>query len=318
MCVTGASGFVASWLVKRLLQRGYHVRGTVREPDNMARTAHLQALPGAKERLELWPADLLTPGSFDAAIDGCEGVFHTATPVKLVQIDPQVELIDPAVHGTLNVLQSCKKSNSVRRVVLTSSSATVRFREDIKPGELLDESCWTSLELCHKIKMWYALAKVLAEQAAWEFAEKNNLDLVVVLPSFIVGPVLPPELCSTASDLLGLLTGESSKFALHGRLGYVHIDDVATAHILAYEEPSAKGRFLCSAIVLEIEDLAKLLAVRYPHLNIPLQFESYGERPRYLLDSSKVEKLGLHFKTLEEMFDDCISSFRARGLLPSN
>eukprot|EP00250_Pteridium_aquilinum_P031466 c4366_g1_i1 orf=192-869(-) len=225
-------------------------------------------------------------------------------------------MIDPALNGTLNVLRSCAKTNSVRRVVLTSSSATVRFRDDIKPDEWLDESKWSSLELCQKYQLWYAKAKVLAEKAAWEFAEENKLDLVVLLPSFIIGPVLPPDLCSTASDVLGLLRGESKTFAYHGRMGYVHIDDVANAHILVYEEPSAKGRFLCSAIVLESTDLAKRLAVRYPHLNIPLEFESYGgERPRYFLNSSKIEKLGLSFKTVEDMFDDCISSFKAKGLL---
>ncbi|KAI5078359.1 hypothetical protein GOP47_0006030 [Adiantum capillus-veneris] len=317
VCVTGASGFVASWLVKRLLERGYHVRGTVRNLDDKAKTAHLQALEGAQERLELWPANLLSEGSFDAVVDGCHGVFHTATPVKIVKSDPQVEMIDPAVKGTLNVLRSCAKSSSVKRVVLTSSSATVRFREDIKPYESLDELNWTSLELCEKYQLWYAKAKVLAEKAAWEFAEQNSLDLVVVLPSFVIGPVLPPDLSSTASDVLGLLKGESKSFAYHGRMGYVHIDDVATAHILLFEQPSARGRYLCSSIVLESSELAKRLAVRYPELNIPQEFETFGgERPLYLLNSLKLEKLGICFKTVEDMFDDCISSFKERGLLP--
>lgn len=224
-------------------------------------------------------------------------------------------MIDPAVKGTLNVLQSCAKASSVKRVILTSSSASVRFREAIKPDEWLNESHWSSLELCEKFQLWYGKAKILAEKAAWEFAEKNNVDLVVVLPSFIVGPPLPPDLCSTASDVLELLKGESKTFGMYGRMGYVHIDDVASAHILVYENASAKGRFICSAIVLEIMDLAERLAVRYPHLNIPLEFEDHSERPRYNLDYSKIEKLGLRFKSVEEMFDDCVALFKARGLL---
>ncbi|MCO5588393.1 hypothetical protein L7F22_042348 [Adiantum nelumboides] len=170
---------------------------------------------------------------------------------------------------------------------------------------------------CDKYQLWYAKAKILAEKAAWEFAKKNNLDFVAVLPSFVIGPVLPPDLCSTESDVLGLLKGESKNFAYHGRMGYIHIDDVATAHILLFGQPSARGRYLCSSIVLESMELAKRLTVRYPQLNIPKEFESYGgDRPLYLLDSRKLEKLGISFKTVEDMFDDCIASFEKRGLLP--
>ncbi|KAH7287768.1 hypothetical protein KP509_32G073400 [Ceratopteris richardii] len=316
VCVTGASGFVASWLVKRLLERGYRVRGTVRNTDDETKTGHLKALAGAQERLELWPADLLSEGSFDAVVHGCEGVFHTATPVQLVKTDPQVEMIIPAVKGTLNVLKSCAKSSSVKRVVVTSSSAAVRFRDDIQPYEALDESKWTSLDVCETYQLWYAKAKVLAEQAAWEFARKSNLDLIVVLPSFVIGPVLPPDLCSTASDVLGLLRGDNRTFSYHGRMGYVHIDDVATAHILVFEEPSAEGRYICSSSVLESWELGERLTVRYCELSIPQEFEKYGDRPIYLLNTSKLEKLGMQFKTVEEMYDDCVSAFKARGLLP--
>ncbi|KAH9774409.1 Epimerase domain-containing protein [Citrus sinensis] len=88
VCVTGASGFVASWLVKLLLQRGYTVKATVRDP-NSPKTEHLRELDGAKERLHLFKANLLEEGSFDSAVDGCDGVFHTASPVIFLSDNPQ-------------------------------------------------------------------------------------------------------------------------------------------------------------------------------------------------------------------------------------
>ncbi|KAF2613658.1 hypothetical protein F2Q70_00013034 [Brassica cretica] len=89
VCVTGASGFLASWLVKRLLIEGYEVTGTVRDPGNEKKAAHLWKLEGAKERLRLVEADLMEDGSFDNAIMGCHGVFHTASPVLKPTSNPE-------------------------------------------------------------------------------------------------------------------------------------------------------------------------------------------------------------------------------------
>ncbi|XP_057499487.1 cinnamoyl-CoA reductase CAD2-like isoform X3 [Actinidia eriantha] len=90
VCVTGASGFIASWLVKLLLLRGYTVKASVRDPSDQRKTEHLLALDGANERLHLFQADLLDEGSFDPVVDGCEGVFHTASPVQFSVSDPQL------------------------------------------------------------------------------------------------------------------------------------------------------------------------------------------------------------------------------------
>ncbi|XP_057978580.1 phenylacetaldehyde reductase-like isoform X3 [Malania oleifera] len=127
VCVTGASGYIASWLVNLLLRRGYTVRATVRNPHDPEKTQHLRSLDGAKEKLHLLKADLSEEGSFDSAVDGCEGVFHTASPVSFAVNDPQAELIDPALKGTINVLRSCAKVPSIKRVVITSSMASVVF-----------------------------------------------------------------------------------------------------------------------------------------------------------------------------------------------
>lgn len=166
------------------------------------------------------------------------------------------------------------------------------------------------------LQMWYALAKTLSEKAAWNFVEENNLDMVAVLPTFVVGPCLPPHLSFTASDVLGLLKGETQSFYIYGRMGYVHIDDVARCHILVYEEPTAKGRYICSSSVLENYELGTILACRYPHLNVPTQFDNVlGDRPCYTINTSKLEKLGFKFKSIEAMFQDCIASLKEQGHL---
>ncbi|GER50196.1 NAD(P)-binding Rossmann-fold superfamily protein [Striga asiatica] len=310
VCVTGAAGFLASWLIKRLLLSGYYVIGTVRDPSDDKKVGHLWKLEGAKERLKLASGDLMVEGSFDNAVMDCCGVFHTASPVLGVpKSDPKA-----SIDGTLNVLRSCKKNPSLRRVVLTSSSSTVRVREDFDPSIPLDEFSWSSEELCERLQIWYVLSKTLAEKAAWKFCKENKIDLVTILPSFVIGPSLPPVLCSTASDVLGLLKGETNKFEWHGRMGYVHIDDVAVSHIMLYENENANGRYLCNSIVLDNDELALILSTHYPTLPIPKRFQKLN-RPYYELDVSKLKGLGMKFKSVEEMFDDTIEYLTKQGHL---
>ncbi|KAI3972636.1 hypothetical protein MKX01_019294 [Papaver californicum] len=279
VCVTGASGYLAS--SSDCCYLGNH-----------GKVAHLWRLEGAKERLKLVKADLMTENSFDVAISGCDGVFHTASHVLGPKADPKTEILDPAIQGTLNVLKSCKKNPSLKRVVLTSSSSTVRVRDDFDPLIPLDESSWTSEELCRslqiKLYIWYPLSKTLAEKEAWEYCKENGISLATILLSFVIGPSLPREICSTLSDAIGLLK--------------------ALCHILAYENADTNGRYTCSFKVTD-KKLASFLSNRYPTLAVPKRFEKL-DRPSYEFNTSKMRSLGIKFKGLEEMFDDCIASLK--------
>jgi nucleoside-diphosphate-sugar epimerase len=226
-------------------------------------------------------------------------------------------VLDSAINGTLNVLRSCKKNPSLKRVVLTSSSSTVRLKDeaDLPPNVLLDETSWSSMEFCESLQIWYAIAKTLAEKAAWEFAKENGIDLVAVLPTFVVGPNLSHELSPTTTDVLGLFQGETTKFTMYGRMGYVHIDDVASCHILLYETPRAAGRYICNSAVLDVNELVTLLARRFPSYPIPKSLPCvYGEQT-YGFSTAKVRELGMKFRDVEEMFDDAVDSLRAHGYL---
>ncbi|KAK8655188.1 hypothetical protein V6N13_107778 [Hibiscus sabdariffa] len=195
VCVTGASGFVASWLVKQLLLRGYNVNASVRHPNDPRKTQHLLALEGAENRLKFFKANLLEDGSFDSVVEGCEAVFHTASPFFNDVVDPQAELIDPAVKGTLNVLNSCAKAASVKRVVLTSSIAAVAYeRKPRTPDVVIDENWFTDPDYCKGLKLWYVISKTLAENSAWKFAKEKGIDMVAINPGMAIGPLLQPTL----------------------------------------------------------------------------------------------------------------------------
>uniref|UniRef100_F6HBD5 NAD-dependent epimerase/dehydratase domain-containing protein n=1 Tax=Vitis vinifera TaxID=29760 RepID=F6HBD5_VITVI len=203
VCVTGASGYTASWLVKLLLQRGYTVKATVRDPNYPKKTEHLLALEGATERLHLFKANLLEEGSFESVVDGCDAVFHTASPVVLIVDNPQAQLIDPALKGTMNVLRSCAKVPSVKRVAVTSSMASVAFNgKPLAPYVLVDESWLSDPVFCEK-------SKTLAEEAAWKFAKENGIDMVTIHPGWVIGPLLQPTLNLSVEEVLKLLKGDT-------------------------------------------------------------------------------------------------------------
>ena len=108
--VTGANGYVASWLVKKLLDEGVTVHAAVRDPKNISKIRHLiDVAKSSKGEIIFFATDLLKPGSYKAAMEGCELVYHTASPFTTDVHNPKKELIDPAVNGTENVLNTAKK-----------------------------------------------------------------------------------------------------------------------------------------------------------------------------------------------------------------
>jgi nucleoside-diphosphate-sugar epimerase len=151
---------------------------------------HLLELPGASDRLKLFVAELMEPGCFDNVVEGCDGVFHTASPVLFKDIaDPQAEVIDPAVIGTLNVLASCAKAQT-KKVVFTSSISAIIFTNKRNSTGGIDESLWSDEDYCRENKMWYFLSKTLAEKAAWNFANEKGLNMVAIQPVTVLGPPL--------------------------------------------------------------------------------------------------------------------------------
>ncbi|CAN6483297.1 unnamed protein product [Victoria cruziana] len=284
VCVTGASGYIASWLVI-LLQKGYTVKATVRDLDDPKKTQHFLALKGARERLHLYKANILDEGAFDEIIRGCDGAFHTASPARYVLQDPQAELIDPAVKGTLNVLQSCAKSPSIRRVIVTSSMAA----------------------------FWYSLSKTLAEKHAWKFAEEAKMDIITINPAMVLGPLLQPTLNSSVSLILGLIN--DSLTYPNATFGYVNVKDVAEAHVLAFEDSSANGRYCLVESVAHYSDIVKVLKEPYPDYKLPAKC-AYDRHfvPTYKVSKKKAENFGINYIPLEVSLRKTVESLKEKNL----
>ena len=276
--VTGATGYVAGWVVKGLLDAGATVHAAVRHPEDAATVGHLTALAeatharGTGARLRLFASDLLQPGSYDEAMAGCAVVLHTASPFVRGAEDPQRDLVDPAVRGTRNVLTSVEATASVRRVVLTSSIAAT-YTDAVEcaaaPGGRLTEEVWnTTASLTYEP---YSHSKTLAERAAWEMAdgaaaaaadrgEEARWRLVTVNPGLVVGPALGPGRSSDSFAILRQVTDGSLRLgAPRVGLALVDVRDVARAHIAAAYLPGAHGRHLANAHTTDLVQIGQLL-----------------------------------------------------------
>jgi dihydroflavonol-4-reductase len=254
IAVTGITGFIAAHACRQLLERGYAVRGTARNPAKLAETK-LAALPGAGERLTVVEADLVRPGGFAEAFAGAEAVLHMASPYTLESKDAQTELVDPAVQGTAQVLQAAAATPSVRRVVVTSSMAAVTDEPD---GRVLTEADWNVKSSLTRNPYYFAKAE--AERAAWAFMrkEKPAFDLVVINPFLVIGPSLTPGLNTSNQIIVEALTGVFPAI-MELTWGMVDVRDVALAHILAIETRKAEGRYLCAAESVTMRQLVETL-----------------------------------------------------------
>jgi dihydroflavonol-4-reductase len=331
--VSGANGFIASHTVAHLLDGGHDVVGTVRKPSDN-RNAHLFALPGAERRLKLVAADLSTPGAFDAHTD-VDVILHMASPYTLNVVNPQRDLVDPAVTGTLEMLKAAARSPRVRRIVLTSSMAAITDEPD---GRILTEADWNTSSSLKRNPYYYS--KTMAERAAWDFVErqKPGFDLVVINPFMVAGPSIGNEVATTNQTFVDIANGAyPAIMALNW--GFVDVRDVAEAHVRAMSAPHAKGRYICAA---ENRDMAQVVALirgvgadpaKLPKLRLdgaigtalmklasrmqPEGIGSYlrthlGRVPRF--DNDKIVRdLGITFRDVDATITDAARSLMAQG-----
>ncbi len=265
--VTGATGYAAGWIVKSLLEKGFTVHAPVRTPEDPVRVGYLQDIAGQSDgTIQFFKADLLDEGSYDDAMLGCSIVFHTASPFISNFKDAQKDLIEPAVNGTKNVLNAANRTDTVKRVVLTSSCAAI-YGDSADTGEApngrIDESVWnTTSTLDHSP---YSYSKTLAEQAAWEHANaQDRWKLVVVNPALIVGPSLGPKPTSDSFTLLIEFAKGALKFgAPHLEFGAVDVRDVAEAHLRAAFIEDAEGRNIVFNKAVSVMDIAGVLKSKW-------------------------------------------------------
>ncbi|NUP28308.1 MAG: NAD-dependent epimerase/dehydratase family protein [Nocardia sp.] len=260
--VTGATGFVAGHVIVELLGNGYAVRGTVRDPADTGKRAHLvEYAARLGGDLEFVGADLNADEGWAEAVEGCTEVLHVASPFPSAPPADDGELIRTAVDGTLRVLRAAAAVPSVRRMVLTSSIAAIAHGH--RDDAVRTEADWTVVERSPA----YQRSKTLAERAAWEFAgslpAERGLELVVLNPGMVLGPLLSPETSTSHEPVRRLLAGEVPGLP---RVGWSVVDvrDLAVAHRLALETADAAGkRYICAGEHVWMRDMAHTLAAEY-------------------------------------------------------
>ena len=261
--VTGGSGFIGVHCILQLLAAGHRVRTTVR---NLNREADVRAMlkqggadPG--NSLQFFAANLEKDAGWAEAVAGCDYVLHVASPLPPNVPKHEDDLIIPAREGTLRVLRASRDAG-VKRVVLTSSFAAIGYGYKNRQAPFT-ETDWTDPN--SKDVAAYPKSKTLAERAAWDFMAKEggNLELSVINPVGVFGPVLGPDF--SASILLvqtlldGVMPGVPKLY-----FGVVDVRDVADLHLRAMTKPAAKGeRFLAvSGDFMSMLNIAKVLKTR--------------------------------------------------------
>jgi dihydroflavonol-4-reductase len=240
--VTGATGYIARHLVRRLLDQGHTVIGSARSESRDAemRAALKPALAdvAALDRYRTVRLDLTSDDGWAQAMDGVDVLMHTASPFPITPPRTPEDLIRPAVDGTLRALRAANAAG-VSNVILTSSSTAVMDAPCHK--EVYDETDWTDPG---KLRLpAYARSKTLAERAAWDFvgSEAPDMRLSVINPTFVQGAPLGGTYGTSVKVIERLMTGKDPMLP---RFGFACCDvgDVADAHIRAMERPEAAGR----------------------------------------------------------------------------
>ncbi|KAJ3559129.1 hypothetical protein NM688_g524 [Phlebia brevispora] len=332
--LTGANGFIASWITRILLDQGYTVRCSVRSE---AKGAALKKNFGKQaDRIEIAIVpDIAKACAFDQAVQGVDAVIHTASPCHLNPDSDPSELIGPAVAGTTGLLQSALKyGTTVKRVVSTSSCATI-FEFVPKPCVYTEEN-WNELSVKtvkekgreagadHK----YCASKVLAERAVWDFVESHKgklpFDVVTLCPPHVFGPSLVLEkdfskLNVSQQMWLSAVKGpKDNEFLVTDGHEWADVRDVAMAHVLAIQkEAAANQRIIVAAGPWKWQDwlnIARTLDDKLPAGNTSYDPAKAVHFIRYNSTKS-TDILGLKFRRMEDTTKDMVAQFREEGRL---
>ena len=328
--VTGASGYIAGFVIKALAAQGWQVRGTIR---SSARAADVRATLGLPD-LELVACDLMSDVGWAQAMAGIDFVQHIASPIPAGEPRNPDDLIIPAREGALRALRFARAAG-VKRVVMTSSMAAIAYghQQGRPPFTEADWSNVDSLEAYAYIK-----SKTLAERAAreWMAASGQGMEYVSINPAAVLGPVLGPDFSTSLEVVKKLLDG-----ALPGlpRLGFgvVDVRDVADLHIMAMTTPGLDGeRFIAQGRFMWMREVAEVLkaglgqqARRVPTRGLPdwllkllANFDTTVKmvvpelgRRREASAAHALERLG--WKTRDETTTilDCANSLIEKGLV---
>ena len=330
VAVTGAAGFIGSWVVKLLLQKGYRVRACVRDAKDPARTDFLRKMPGyATRRLTIHSADLDNDGCFDEIFEGCNGVAHVSHVSTYNDQDYVQRVCD-------HIINSVNKSGTVNRVVVTSSVAAVISEMDLKElvkRPVLYEDRYPDEQNPKRTPergQGYSMGKVLAQRVFSDAAEKaGTWDAITCCPADNIGPILSPhqkDMGPWQHNIETMLLGKYDQSGVYRPWMPVDVRDDAECHIGLLESPLVQNgeRYIAwSTDTRNVEDICADINRLLPELGhaeaelVDNHPERHREREAEFrgiwaqcdLRNDRIRSVtGVSFRPLDESVRDCIES----------
>ncbi|KAM7254055.1 hypothetical protein ACFE04_031737 [Oxalis oulophora] len=284
VCVMDASGRLGSGLIDCLLQRGYTVHAAVQ---NHGEAQFNEVTCDHKKKLKVFNADPFDYQTIADALKGCSGLFYSYEPPQ-DQPDYDEFMSEMEARAAHNVLEACAQSETIDKVVFTSSATAVVWRDDDKSiSSDLDEKYWSDINFCRKFKLWHGLSKTVAEKAAWALAMDRGVSMVTINAGLLLGPNL------TLSN--PYLKGAAEMYE-DGVFVTVDLNFLVDAHICVYEDVSSYGRYICfNHVINRNEDAMELAKMLTP--SIPSPPQSSEEDTRIISQKISNKKLN---KTMVE------------------
>lgn len=345
VAVTGASGYIGSWIVRDFAEQGYTVRACVRDLNKPDKVQHLLAMNGSvRGKVELCRGDLGDPGSYDAAFKGCCAVIHAGAAVGYNKETPQ-QVYDGCFTEVKHVLDSVKKAGgSVKRFVFTSSFAAVGhprpegyvYTERDWCGDNIEayRGSWSEENIPKNRDIAYAMAKARAEKLAYETAAADgSFEALAILPLHVLGPLLcknHDQPWSWQNCIKQMVMGSPYKKAKGGRMLWNNVDvrDVARAHRLCAEVAAAGNgsRFILAAadrsgelFTWQVQAALKELFPSIPVIGGEDMEDGKPKRKTYEAPRSYCllakDLLGLQPHPIKETLMDTVNSYMKLGLL---
>ncbi|KAL7942604.1 hypothetical protein V8C42DRAFT_148773 [Trichoderma barbatum] len=326
--ITGATGMIGFRTLVFLLEAGYKVRAAVRNQSGFDKISQLKPVaPYASKLTSVIVPDITVPGAYDEAVKGVEYIVHIASPLASNAppgVDYESYMIQPAIQGTVGILESATKTTGIKRVVITGSILSIATPATLRSNEYINEE--TRTPTAHgpftNVIDAYAASKSAAFNKTKEFIaeRKPSFDVNHVFPVYVLGrddTVTTAEqiVKGTNNMLMGPLLG-TERPPIPG--GPVHLDDVARLHVLVLD-PKVEGNqdFLAASHPLEPlewSDSAKIIREKFPQAAADGVFKLETVEKVVTLqtqvDSTKAEKFfGFKFKRFEEQVESVVSHY---------
>ncbi|XP_021624177.1 cinnamoyl-CoA reductase-like SNL6 isoform X1 [Manihot esculenta] len=276
VCVMDASGSLGTTLVHRLLQRGYNVHAAVQ---NHGKLEYFEELSSCNsKKLRVFYSDPFDYHSIMDALKGCSGLFYSFEPPS-DQPNYDEFMADVEVRAAHNVVEACAQTETIHKVVFTSSVTAVLWSNDRnKTSDDLDERNWSDINFCRKFKLWHAMSKALAEKTAWALAMDREINMV----SINGGLIMSPDITIANPYLKG-----AAEMYEDGVFVTVDLSFIVDAHICVFEDVASYGRYLCfNHVINRNEDAVKLARILLPPSESP--------HPKRYLWASSFEDTSVH------------------------